>query len=243
MSWWETPYKGGPMAVPASMFPRPLYPPDAAAKGKSPSVAGPGCRGVQTHQPRAGRWPWAAVRLRVLELVLAWEGRQRDRLRCRGCATPDEHHRHRLGGAADVQCARVDPGAGRTAARRRDGDGRHGGVQPCAALAFEQFGGEPAPPRLEQARAAARARRRGRAGSAMLESGNNHTILGERHGMDYQPWCAMFVTTLSFVIGAGHDGSSLCARGNSLQLRPACRERRESRPPRPHHDLWLTYPG
>ena len=42
-AWWEHAYPGGPMVVPAAMFPRPLYPPDAAAKGKQPSVDGPDC--------------------------------------------------------------------------------------------------------------------------------------------------------------------------------------------------------
>jgi N-acetylmuramoyl-L-alanine amidase len=56
--WYERPYKGGPMVVPAAKFPRPLYPPDAAAKGKQPSGNGPDCEAYKRIVSRLGRWPW-----------------------------------------------------------------------------------------------------------------------------------------------------------------------------------------
>lgn len=56
--WWTEPYKGGPM-VPVAGFPRPLYPPDAAAKGKSPSIKGPDVVAYKRTICRLGRWaPW-----------------------------------------------------------------------------------------------------------------------------------------------------------------------------------------
>lgn len=58
--WWEEPYKGGPMAMPASMFPRPLYPPDAATKGKTPSKNGPDVEAYKRCVWHAGRWPGPA---------------------------------------------------------------------------------------------------------------------------------------------------------------------------------------
>jgi hypothetical protein len=58
-NWWEQPYKGGPMiAVPG--FPRPLYPPDAKAKGKTPSVNGPDVEAYKRVVWRLGRWPGPA---------------------------------------------------------------------------------------------------------------------------------------------------------------------------------------
>ena len=39
-------------------FPRPLYPPDAAAHGKNPSVDGPDVQAYKRTVSRAGRWPW-----------------------------------------------------------------------------------------------------------------------------------------------------------------------------------------
>ena len=57
--WYEAPYRGGPMvAVPG--FPRPLYPPDAASKGKTPSANGPDVEAYKRTVWRAGRWPGPA---------------------------------------------------------------------------------------------------------------------------------------------------------------------------------------
>jgi hypothetical protein len=39
-------------------FPRPLYPPDAAQRGKQPSISGPDVEAYKRTVSRAGRWPW-----------------------------------------------------------------------------------------------------------------------------------------------------------------------------------------
>lgn len=52
-------YPGGPM-VKVAGFPRPLYPPDAAAHGKTPSADGPDVVAYKRAVSRAGRWPWKA---------------------------------------------------------------------------------------------------------------------------------------------------------------------------------------
>lgn len=57
--WWEKGYPGGPM-VKVKGFPRAVYPPDAAAKGKTPSVDGPDIVAYKRCVSRAGRWPWQA---------------------------------------------------------------------------------------------------------------------------------------------------------------------------------------
>jgi hypothetical protein len=58
-AWYETAYKGGPM-IPVPGFPRPMYPPDAARKGKTPSVAGPDAEAYKRVAWRLGRWPGPA---------------------------------------------------------------------------------------------------------------------------------------------------------------------------------------
>jgi len=59
-NWYEQPYKGGPMiAVPG--FPRAMYPPDAKAKGKTPSVNGPDVVAYKRVVWRLGRWPGPAT--------------------------------------------------------------------------------------------------------------------------------------------------------------------------------------
>src|SRR5215831_12313774 len=55
--WWEHAYKGGPM-VAVDGFPRPLYPPDAAKHGKTPSSPGPDVEAYKRTVSRLGRWPW-----------------------------------------------------------------------------------------------------------------------------------------------------------------------------------------
>jgi len=57
--WYEVPYKGGPM-VAVRGFPRPLYPPDAAEAGKTPSIDGPDVEAYKRTVSRAGRWVWQA---------------------------------------------------------------------------------------------------------------------------------------------------------------------------------------
>jgi hypothetical protein len=55
--WYKQAYPGGKMvSVPG--FPRPVYPPDAAAQGKTPSSPGPDIEAYKRTVSRAGRWPW-----------------------------------------------------------------------------------------------------------------------------------------------------------------------------------------
>jgi len=57
--WWEKAYPGGKM-VAVRGFPRPLYPPDAAAQGHKHSVDGPDVEAYKRTVSRAGRWKWQA---------------------------------------------------------------------------------------------------------------------------------------------------------------------------------------
>jgi len=56
-NWYQHAYKGGPM-VNVQGFPRPLYPPDAANHGKTPSVDGSDVVAYKRTIARAQRWPW-----------------------------------------------------------------------------------------------------------------------------------------------------------------------------------------
>jgi len=53
--WYEQPYRGAPM-IPVPGFPRPMYPPDAAAKDKQPSQNGPDAEAYKRVVWRLGRW-------------------------------------------------------------------------------------------------------------------------------------------------------------------------------------------
>src|SRR5262245_24677283 len=54
-NWWESPYKGGGPAL-VQGFPRPLYPPDAKSKGKTPSKDGPDVIAYKRVLCKLGRW-------------------------------------------------------------------------------------------------------------------------------------------------------------------------------------------
>lgn len=54
--WWEKGYPGGPMVGPS--FIRPLYPPDAVGRGKVPSAPGEDVIAIKRAVSRGGRWPW-----------------------------------------------------------------------------------------------------------------------------------------------------------------------------------------
>jgi hypothetical protein len=188
--WWEVPYKGGPMAVPASMFPRPVYPPDAEKSGKVPSGPGPDVEAYKRTVSRLGRWPWQPF----------------DRTYSNGFA----HGTSGNVGDSGVEGFQrqmkisdtgwIGPATFNALASARVPKGPHEGemamdANSCnlIALAFEQFGGEAQPPEpsllAREARLQEAVRHIG-----YVETGNNHTKYGEWYGMDHQPWCAMFVT-------------------------------------------------
>jgi hypothetical protein len=56
-NWWEQPYQGGKM-VDVPGFPGPLYPPDAKAQGKAPTVDTPAALALKRVVARLGRWEW-----------------------------------------------------------------------------------------------------------------------------------------------------------------------------------------
>ena len=214
--WYEEPYKGGPMAVPQSMFPRPLYPPDAGEAGKSPSSDGPDVLAYKRTLSRLGRWePWDPQ---------SWDDSYSNNFaHGRGPNVGDS-------GIAGFQrqmkiedSGWIGKGTFNALASARVPDGPHEGemgmdANACnlIAEAFARFGGEPeAPPTNESTRLVALDAAIDWIG--YVETGNNHTIFGEWYGMDYQPWCAMFVTHC-FEIGAGGSGSF--ARGSRYAYVP-----------------------
>ena len=54
--WWEKAYRGGTPPAGLPPLPRPLYPPDASAKGKKPSMDGPDILAYKRAVCHAGRW-------------------------------------------------------------------------------------------------------------------------------------------------------------------------------------------
>jgi len=210
MSWWQDTYATGPpIGLPG--FPRPLYPPDASSQGKRPSTSGPDVEAYKRVAWRLGRWEGPASRF--------------DRAYSNGFA-------HGTGGnVIETGMAGVQRQAGiqdtgwvgrKTFDLMRsvlipagfDGPGQPGSyamdsyAQSLLVEAWEMFHGsepDPEPPPELQIRQAALARAISEIGYKESPAGSNHTKYGSWYGMDYSPWCAMFVTW-SFELGAQDCG-------------------------------------
>src|SRR5262249_9815977 len=219
-NWWEKPYAGGPMVVPQSMFPRPLYPPDAAAKGKQPSVNGPDVEAYKRTVWRAGRWPGPASNFdrafsngfshgkggNVTDTGVAGVQRQQkiDDTGWIGQAT--------FNTLMSIRVPEGKPNAGQMACDANAAN--------LIALAYHEFGGkeptEPTPSPTSQ---------RQRALSAAIKylgvkespANSNLTKFGAWYGMDGQPWCAMFC---SYVYEVDVGGSPSFAKGQNYSYCP-----------------------
>ena len=195
MAWYDEPYKGGPMvSVPG--FPRPLYPPDATSKGKTPSVNGPDVEAYKRTVWRAGRWQGpasgfdrafsnnfshgksgnvgetgiAGVQRQQNVDATGWVGEKTFNM-LRSIRVPTGPHEGEM--AMDVNAANL------------------------IAMAWDQFGGkEPPPPSNSSMTTRARALQAaiGYIGVKESPAGSNKTKFGSWYGMDGQPWCAMFAS-------------------------------------------------
>lgn len=205
------------MAVPASMYPRPLYPPDASKKGKAPSGDGPDVLAYKRTLSRLGRWePWEPA---------SWDDSFSNNFsHGRGPNVADSgvegfQRQMKLDDTGWIgentfkalASARVPEGKPHAGEMGMDANACN-----LIAEAFEIYGGQAeAPKPTSSVRETALYAAADWLG--YVESGNNHTIFGEWYGMDYQPWCAMFVTHC-YVIGAG--GSPSFVRGSRYSYVP-----------------------
>jgi hypothetical protein len=207
--WWETGYPGGPM-VPVAGFPRPLYPPDASAHGKKPSVDGPDVIAYKRTVSRAGRWPWQPF----------------DDAYSNGFAHGLPPGNVSETGLAGVQRQLgLDPGTGWLGRETFNGLRSiripaglpHAGApamdataQNLIAEAWRLYGGkEPAGDVRERALELAVAE------LGYVEGSGNRTKFGAWYGADGQPWCAMF-TTWAYVL----EGSTALLRGSRYAYVP-----------------------
>jgi len=210
-AWWEQPYRGGPMAVPPTMFPRPLYPPDANRQGKKPSPDGPDVEAYKRGIWRAGRWPGPAAGFDRQFSNQFSHGQPGGNVGSSGIAG----FQRQMG---------IDPTGwvGRstfnTLASALVPEGPHKGepvldANACnlIAEAFSIYGGDPDPPPPPPIKAAT-TRERALAGATKwlgtTESppGTNKTPFGKWYGVDGQPWCAIFCA-YSYEVEAGGSPS------------------------------------
>lgn len=205
--WYEKPYKGGPMAVPAKYFPRPLYPPDA--NNKIPSENGPDVIAYKRTISRLGRWnPWDPK---------AWDGAYNNSFsHGRGTGNVGDS------GVAGFQRQMNIDDTGymgkatfNTLASCRVPEGReHEGemaMDPNAVNlimeAYAIYGGEEHNPDYGLT-TRERALKGAQGDVGYVETGNNDTFYGQWYGMNYQPYCAMAVTYWYEIDGGGSNSFS-----------------------------------
>ncbi|HKE76635.1 MAG TPA: CHAP domain-containing protein [Acidimicrobiales bacterium] len=189
--WWEHAYKGGPM-VQVDGFPRPLYPPDAASHGRTPSVDGPDVEAYKRTVSRLGRWPWQTF----------------DQAFSNGFSHGTSGNVSQTGLAGVQRQQHIDAtgwvgtSTFNTLRSARVPTGPHAGEMAMDAYsvnlineAFARFGGhEPAPEPTGTLRQQALNRAIGEIGNAESPAGSNKQAYGAWYGMNGVPWCAIFCT-------------------------------------------------
>lgn len=185
--WWEVPYPmGKPLKLPG--FPRALYPPDAV--GYKPSSDGDDVLAYKRTLWRLGRWPgpsssfddtysnfFAHGRANVVESGVAGFQRQ--------CGFKDSGY---VGSATfdALICAKIPtglPGAGQY--------GMDANAQNLLAMAWQRFNPPPKPITVHEAALEMAA---SYLGYKEDPPNSNDTVFGQWYGLNYNPWCAMFVT-------------------------------------------------
>jgi hypothetical protein len=215
--WYEQAYPGAKM-VPVPGFPRPLYPPDAAEKGKTPSSDGPDVEAYKRTVSRAGRWPWQKF----------------DEAYSNAFAHGKVGGDYKDSGVAGIQSVQgIKPSGwlGKSTFNTLRSivipqglphAGEHAmdvNAQNLIAEAWALYGGAETPPPAPELSTRERALQAAVAELGYKESPaeSNNTKYGSWYGVNYQPWCAIFCTWC-YVVKAG--GSSSFERGSQYAYCP-----------------------
>jgi hypothetical protein len=207
MAWYEQGYPGGSMvAVPG--FPRPLYPPDAP--DKPPAVDGPDVIAYKRTISRAGRWPWQSFDGAFSNQFS--HGKAGGNVGDSGVAgVQRQQHLDATGWVGQntfntLRSIRIPQGLPNAGQPAMDATSVN-----LIEEAWDLFhGSEPPPPSEGTLRDAALKKAISQLGAKESPSGSNNNKYGQWYGMNYQPWCAMFVTWAFEVAGddIGKDSPS-----------------------------------
>lgn len=210
-AWYEAPYKGGPMiALPG--FPRPMYPPDAASKGKTPSSQGKDVIAYKRIAWRLGRWPGPASGFDKAFSNNFSHGKSGNASETGLAGVQRQANIDDTGWIGEktfnfLRSVRIPEGI-------PNGPGAAGDyamdsyAQSLLVDAWDEFKGkEPAPPASTGTiRAAALKRAISQLGIKESPANSNQTPYTSWYGM-VGPWCAMF-TTWDYVLGASDVGKT-----------------------------------
>jgi hypothetical protein len=191
-SWWQSPYKGGGPAK-VKGFPRAVYPPSAKNHGKTPSKDGPDIVAYKRTISRLGRWPWQPFDDHYSDRFAL--GNPSSSVADSGVAGfQRQQHIDDTGWIGEktfnsLRYALVPEGRQHSGEQAMDG--------PAIALfdqAFDLYGGHEPVPKGDTLRERALDRAKSQLGYKESPPGTNNSKYGSWYGMNYQPWCAMFVT-------------------------------------------------
>lgn len=203
--WWTVGYPGGPM-VQVPGFPRSLYPPVAAAKGRQPSIDGPDVEAYKRTVSRAQRWPWQEFDQSYSNAFALGRGSNVGESGVAGVQR--QQHIDATGWLGEktfntLRSILIPIGPNK---------GQHAMDALASALiaeAWELFGGNepPLPDRFSPReimldRAITKlGYREGTGEYARFGTGSNMNMFGDWYGMNGVPWCAIFVTWASLTSG------------------------------------------
>jgi CHAP domain len=208
--WFKVPYPGGP-AVTTIALPRPLHPKDA--KGYPYSEPGPDIEAAKRVISRGGRWPWQTFSREFTKEFS--RGKAGGNVGDSGVAG----YQRQMGFTDSGYVGEKTYNSWRNA---RVPAGLPNEGQPLMdALSINLFAEAFAlynPPRTDSPRAAALALATDYVGYKESPAGSNHTKFGEWYGVDYQPWCAIFVT-YCYVLGPNQPSPSF-TRGSRYAYCP-----------------------
>lgn len=228
--WWQRPYNGGPMAVPAKYFPRPLFPPDAAPS-KQPSRDGPDVMAYKRTISRLGRWkPWSPS---------TWDDSFNNKFsQGRGTGgnvgdTGVAGVQRQMAGTIPEATGWIDQQTFNVLASCRvpeDPAFPHAGemaMDPNSVnlimQAYAIYGGQAEPPDDEDTlepivkTTRERALEAAQADVGYVEGGNNDTLYGQWFGLNFNPYCAM---ALSYWFEVDAGGSPSFSAGSAYSYCP-----------------------
>jgi hypothetical protein len=201
--WWQKGYPGGPMVGPP--FIRPLYPPDATTRGKKPSTNGDDVIAIKRAVSRGGHWPWGTF---DNALSNAFAHGKSGNVSENGLAGVQRQNGIEASGWMGeatynlIRSARIPEGLPHAGQTLLDA--------PAISL-LESFRKQYLGP-TSTVRAAALAKAKTFLGYAESPPGTNGNMFGAWYGMNFEPWCAMFV---SYCYELGSDQGSPTFRAGS----------------------------
>jgi CHAP domain len=200
---YEHAYPGAPPPGGLITLARPLYPPDAVERGKKPSVDGPDCEAIRRGISRGGRAPWEWA---IGDNKRKWSntfahGKPPGNVSESGAAGfqrqmgIDPSGWWGMQSHNALQYALIPEGLPHVGEHLLDDRARE-----LLHEAVQIFKGD-----TSTVRAAALAEARTYLGYVESPPSTNCNMFGAWYGMNYQPWCAMFVT---YCYELGSDGGS-----------------------------------